>query len=308
MVIPVMLKCNGLRTVQDPASVAYDSDDAAVWLSKCSNIDITDSWKPRRRPGFEMVSAQVLSGAWHSLFGGHNDYLVFVEHDALSLFDGSGVRRARNVTPGKRMSATMDHEGRVFHANGVECGYIYQGVAMPWTPPAGWVGPPGSTRSMSPPPGDIHLVAMVGSRICAASGQFLFYSEPFDPFRFVLNEGNIPFKSRVRMVRQVKGGTYVGTSDGVYFLAGDSITKADFILVDDSPVVEGTDCFVDADVLGIEKMTGIGVVVTTERSVVFFSESGEKVDLTDGVVSYPPGATGTAIVIGGRYIVKINTF
>ena len=303
---PVMSRCLGLRTVNDPASIPY-SQEGDTWLSACSNIDITDTFKPKRRAGFASFVMQEI-GNIHSLFGEHRDCLAFVEGDALSIYDGAAVSRLRNVAQNAPTSFAMDHEGRIFHANGYEHGFILDQTARPWSPPTGWVGPAGATRSLTGPPGDIHLVANGGSRMLVATGRDLFYSEPFDPFRFVLDEGNIPFPHVVRMIRKVDGGFYVGTDKELFFLAGPDITEVNVIRIDAAPVIQGTDCPADASVLGIDNLSGMGVVVTTEDSILFLSANGQKLDLSDGIITYPSGATGTAIVIGGRYIVKINTF
>lgn len=306
--IPVAAKILGLRTVNDPVAIAYDAKEATVWMSECSNVDVTDSFSVTLRDGFGLIEAQAI-GTINSLFCDHPAFVVFVEADALSVWDGESVRRLRNVAQGAPMSCTIDHDGRVFHANGVEHGYIKDGEAKAWFPPADMPLLPGDTRTLSPPPSDTHIVSVCGSRMLVGSGNFVFYSEPFDVFRFCLDEGNIPFDARIRMIRKVEDGHYIGTAKALYFLKGKDINDAEFIVVENSPVIQGTDCAVSFDVEADNDVSPVnGYMVTTERSILFLTSEGKKVDMSDSIITYPPGATGTAFVKDGRYTVIINTF
>lgn len=305
-----LLKFLGLRTVADQSSIPFDTETLSTWLSSCSNVDITDTYDVKSRDGYGVVTPQSI-GSSHSLFGEHPRFSVYVEGDALTIRrDDGDVQRLRNVTRNLPMSCTLDHELRVFHANGVEIGYITAtGEAKPWIAPDSLPSYGGETRTLSPPPSDTHIVSSCGSRMVIGSGRFLFYSEPFDPFRFCLDEGNIPFDSRIRMIRKVRDGHYVGTASGIVFLRGDDISVASFEPVENAPVVQGTDCKVDINITRNGANVYVkGIIVTTERSVIMLTDDGSKIDMTDGVVTFPPGATGLAFVKDGRYTVTINTF
>ena len=130
--LPVFNSTSGLNTVIDPLEYAYDPE-AAVPLRSCSNVDVTDAGKLRRRDGIALVHQQTVGGV-HSIFAG-TDNLVFVEGGALSLMDRHGtVSRIRNVTPLNPMSCVETMHG-IFHTNGAEHGLIRDGLAFPWEPP-----------------------------------------------------------------------------------------------------------------------------------------------------------------------------
>lgn len=306
-----LLRFAGLRTVQDPASFRYDKDSGACWLSACSNVDITDNLGVKVRDGYGVVTPQSIGHA-HSAFGDHPHFAVYVEGDALTTRRSDGaLTRLRNVTRNLPMSCTVDHELRAFHANGSESGYITPdgGEARAWVPPGERPSMDGESRILSPPPADIHIVAFCGARMLVGAGSFLFYSEPFDPFRFCLDEGNIPFGSRLRMIRKVASGYYIGTASGLVFLKGDDIADAKLEVIEQSPVIQGTDCKVDVDItMDGKPFHAKGVMVATERSILMLTDDGTKLDMSDGVITYPPGSSGSAFVKDGRYTVTINTF
>jgi len=300
--IAVFTATPGLITDNDPFGFEYNP--ASLPIRECSNIEVTNNGKIRRRGGLLKWVDTSLGGA-HSAFA-TSSKLVFVEGDALSLMDISGgVTRLRNVTPDAQMSFIDDMYGRIFYANGFESGYIQNDVASNWAVPATRVGPRATKQYGAPPVG--YMLGRMGGRTMVAYENFIFLSEPFNPFSFNRDELVIPVDSRVRMIKEVANGVWVSSSTAIYFFNSRDPRTLDPIKVHPRPAVQGTDVYLPADRV-VEELLGLGVMVTAEDAILFLTEDGRIVNMTDRTIDIPAGATGTAIIVNGQYITKINTF
>lgn len=88
------------------------------------------------------------------------------------------------------------------------------------------------------PPGDI--VRYHKGRLLVASGNTLFYSQPYATGLYDPTRGYIPFPEPITMVAPVQSGVFVST-DKTYFLAGDDIEKSEVIERLPFAAVFGTD-------------------------------------------------------------------
>ena len=298
----ILQTCVGLNTIVRPFEVPY-SDGENVMLRKCSNIDITDAGKPKRRDGVGLSLAQNLGGI-HSMFRA-TGYKVFVEGDALSIRDSVGtVSRLRTVTAGLRMSCT-EMAGTVYHTNGVEQGRIIDGVAYPWEMPTGEiVGPNISTVWQGPPLG--HLISQFGPHILIAAGPYIFISREFDPFHFHPGEGRLPTGSEAIMIREVTAGLWVSNQQEIYFYAGNSVKELQPIKKHNLPAVMGTDVYVDQNELLPDMPEEQGIIVTTHDGIMLLTHDGQALPLSKKKISIPAGTSGTAMIRGGQYLVNIN--
>lgn len=75
------------------------------------------------------------------------------------------------------------------------------------------------TLLLNPMPGG-SILRHAGGRLLVASGNFLFYSEPYSNL-YDPTKNFIPFASEVTMVEPSGSGVFVATSDETYYLAGD---------------------------------------------------------------------------------------
>ena len=273
-------------------------------LSSSSNVDVTDNLKIRRRGGKQLCMAASI-GNITSIFPTASK-LYFVEHDALSVAStGFEVIRLRNVTPAVPMSFFSDMYGRVFYSNGHENGFVLDDVAYNWVLNAVPKVGPKSTRGFTVPPVG-HLIASLGSRAVVAHGNYLFFSEPFDAFNFNLGDTYIPIDSPATMFREVTGGFWVSTSTQILFFSGRNPKEADPIKRYSKPVVRGTDVAIQASDM-FDEVTNPGVIVTARDGILFLSDDGLLVPLSNKKIDLPPGLSGTAMVYEGKYITKINT-
>lgn len=299
----VFAETSGLNTVIDPLEYLY-SPEAPVPLCSCSNVDVTDAGKLKRRDGISLLHQQTVGGV-HSIFAGTGD-LVFVEGGALSLRDRHGtVSRIRNVTPLNPMSCVETMHG-IFHANGAEHGLIRDGLAFPWEPPGEKVGPKTSRQFTVPPVG--HLLSQFGGHLVIGVDGFLLFSEPFDPFNYNLDEYNLPIGGRARMVREVDAGLWVSNQQGIYLFAGRDPLDLTPIRKYARPVVAGTDVQVDQAEVIPDLPEGPGYLVAAEDAILLLTTDGQALNLSRNKLTIPPGARGTAMMREGQYIVIINTY
>ena len=292
----------GLVTTRDEFGFEYNPDSTP--LTSCSNVDVTDSGKIRMRGGWETWVATSL-GAAHSAFPGAYR-LAFVEGDALSVMDEHGtVTRLRTVTESLPMSFVDDMYGRIFYTNTAENGYIENDIAYNWVLATPRTGPSTYKQYEYPPKG--HLLGRMGSRTVVAYENYLFLSEPYNPFSYNLAECTIPIDSPARMIREVSDGVWVSSGTAIFYFNGRDPKTLDPIRRHPRPAVRGTDVeYPSTEIL--EEVLGLGVMVTAEDAILYLTDDGRVINMTNLAVDIPAGATGSAMVVDGRYITKINTY
>jgi len=295
--------CAGLHTIVEPSEYPY-KDGAGALLQACSNIDITDAGKIKRRDGVGLVFAKY-SGNCHSAFNAAERWMVFVDGDALSVMDRGGeVFRLRTVTPGAPMRCALQPQG-VFHTNGVEHGYIDNDmVARPWTPPAdddAWLI---SKQYDQPPAG--HILGTFGGSLLLGYQDFIFKSREFNPFVFNFSEDYLPILSPARMVREVTGGLWVSNQESISFYSGADFLDLDPIEKYHRPAVSGTDVYVNQQDVIKDLPTGIGIMVTAEDAVLLLTADGSCIDRSSDKITIPPGVTGTAMLRRNQYLVNLT--
>lgn len=129
--MPIYEKFAGLRNdIPDERLTPVD-------LAFANNVDLDDSGQLRRRPGYEKtVEGTDLHSAWSNY---EQTLALYVDGTSLYRFDGvSGTLLGEGLTPGMRM-AYAEHDGRVYHSNGMQCGIYEDGAVRSWgiRPPAG---------------------------------------------------------------------------------------------------------------------------------------------------------------------------
>lgn len=109
-------------------TMARDEELKPGELRKAENLDVTDSFRLRRRPGY----TQVQSGRYHSLWGCAVGVYV-ISGDTLYEVDDAGATTA--VRTGLTQDAQMTYamvNNEVYYSNGKELGKIVQGVHYDW--------------------------------------------------------------------------------------------------------------------------------------------------------------------------------
>lgn len=306
--VDIYIGTSGLSTKVDPFTIAHSP--SAIPLTECSNIDVTDNDKIRRRGGISPPVLGTTLGAFHSFFSSYH-VLTFIEGDALTIMDKNGtVSRLAGVEAGVMMSFVEDNTGRIFFSNGNQHGFIHDSTAYNWVnpDPRGKVGPARFKKEYGPPPIG-HLLGKFGAHTLVAADNYVFISEPFDSFSFNRDENYIPLDSPARVLREVTGGLWISTETRLMFFAGRDMRKLDPITMYPKPMVRGTDVEVPADELStdVSRYKGIGIMVTAEDALLFLTNDGVVVNLSNEKIDIPPGATGSAVYYEGRYTTQINT-
>jgi hypothetical protein len=297
--VDIYTGCVGLVTARD--RFGYQHQPAKIALSSCSNVDVTDDRKIRRRGGMALVAPSTI-GDITSMYP-TRDVLAFVEGNALSVADRSlAVTRLRDVTPGIHTSFASDMYGRIFHANGRQHGFIENGIAFNWAPNEARRGVNRSTKQFGLPPCG-HLLGQLGGRTIIAYQNWLLFSESFNAFSFNRDEDTVPIDSPATMIREVDGGLWVSTARRIWFFAGRDFRTFDPLPRHDAPAITGTDVMCEASELFHDR-SGPGVLVTTEDAVLFLTSDGQAINLSRHKIDLPPGSFGCALIEGGRYLVN----
>ena len=231
----VIKKILGIDNTSDLAANRLRKD--GIYFYSMNNMDIDDEGKGHRRDGF---GSAVASGTTIRSLWANKDICLFL--------DGTDFKR---LNAGYTTSILVDglsandrfcyaeNGNRVYFSNTEIAGYVDVTTGLPY---------PFSV------PTENHKVRMVGgqvlefynSRLFAAHGSNLFFSDATIPTRMDQRKNAIAFKSRIRMVKAVDDGIYVSDSDRVYFEYGKS-PISEFIEIPklDSPAIEGmsASCF-----------------------------------------------------------------
>jgi hypothetical protein len=160
---------------------------------------------------------------------------------------------------------------------------------------AGWL------RSPLPPGGEL---AAWNGRLWSAQGTFLYYTDPFSDLCSV-RDGYLPFGTPCdRLLLPMPAGMYVGTDEGVVFLAGSGPGDFRHTLAAEGAPIRHSGAIVDA-ALFPDRLVGDG----TSQVAVWFSDVGLNIGLPDGRVLTPqagrilisgvPRATTTPVVQKG---------
>ena len=152
------------------------------------------------------------------------------------------------------------------------------------------------------------MITTFKSHLAIAVQNHILFSEPFSYFYFNPDEYNLPIGSRAKMIREVEGGLWVSNSEEIVFFSGSDPQDLDPIIKYRVPVVQGTEVEVPQKEIIPELSAQPGYMVTTEDAVLLLTSDGQVIPLSKQRVTIPPGATGTAMMRDGRYIVIINTY
>lgn len=151
---------------------------------------------------------------------------------------------------------------------------------------------PCKTEFLAPPPVGKFLGFYKG-RLLVGVDNVLYASRPFQYELFDLRQDYKQFPANLRFVAGVDTGVFVGTEDGVWFLAGDSFDKLTARQVDEGAALENSDVIVDRSVIGTDDRVGAGlaVVVVVRDAICVGSSDGSWRRVTDGVYELPAGAS-----------------
>jgi hypothetical protein len=142
-----------------------------------------------------------------------------------------------------------------------------------------------------------HIVKYYRGRVYIASGNILYYSEPFQYEFFRLDSNYIEFPSRIVEVMPVEDGIWIG-SDKLYYLSGEEPSKFKRSTKEHVRVVEGTSSKISGSYVRIDN-TPIGYkwLVCTDLGIFILFNQGMVLNTTSQNVSLERADSGTALFL-----------
>lgn len=228
-------QCLGLGLGTTPNGLVCDPKTGRYQLAEAVNVDVTHG-RLRLRPGL----TRFLELGVHSLFSdGPN---LYAGHgDKLSLLPGQGEPRLlRTGLTAEARLAFVAVGGSVYFSNGFETGVIRDDIAGPWGA-AVYPGPDPDGRYVTPPAG--HLLAHFAGRLWIARDDAVLFTEGAGLFDWLDGLAGFlpPATGRVRMLRAVENGLFIGDAAGVRFAAGKDPGTMTFARVCPTPPIPGSD-------------------------------------------------------------------
>jgi hypothetical protein len=286
----------GLNNKQSATKLIYNPESGICELVTAYNVDIEDTGSVSRRKGFGVTA---VTDSVHSLFYEKSDCL-FVSGTTLYRlnFDYSKTSVKTGLTSGLRVWYTQANNC-VYYCNGVEKGYVKDGIWYNWAGSA-YTGPITTRRFSDPPVGTV--LGFHNGRVYVGVDKNIWFSEYlayawFDMARnFIMMEGNI------RVIKGVTEGIYVSDEFSTYFFQGGDPSNFRLKLVDTKPIIKGTDCYVDVSKFKEINRKGIGVIWASSTSICLGLEDGTVMDLTGDRLVYPSSNYGCGAVINNNYI------
>jgi len=278
----------GTDNTSDLASVSVPRK-AGLFFYKLDNVDIDDNGKPHRRDGY---GDAVYSGSSIRNLWANDKIRLFADGTNLKYLNSNNI--SFNLVTDIALTDTfsyVEYGNLVFFASKSIVGYINADTATPYPFPD-----PAQTFKVKMVGGQI--LEFYNSRLYAAHGSNLFFSDATIPTRMDTRKNVLAFPSRITMVKVVDDGIYVSDSNGVYFMAGrDPMSEFVQRKVLDVPAIEGMSATAKIKGKVIKKtvywMTKKGVYAGYNEGLVFPQQRG--LFSVDGLES------GTAIIKDGTY-------
>lgn len=279
----------GLNNRVDPARVPYEWRDGLAGLARADNVSHDPTGMIRKAAGY----TEKISGNYRNLLP-CGDYLLITDEDSgkLCVVDiNFEVTAVGDITPGRRMSYAKVTDNHVFFMNGVEKGRVVNRAVMSWEY-EGYVGPDTSRVYSGPPLGE--HIALFSGRMCIASGDVVWYSEPMSYSMYDLGQGFMWFPAEVRALGAVDGyGLFVGTSAGIYLVSGTDYRDMSILHLSESPVYHGGGVSAPVGVPGKESAR---MCFFVSQDGVYLGTSGGLRNITKERLSLPGGVSAGAAV------------
>lgn len=278
----------GTDNTSDLASVSLPRK-AGIFFYKLDNVDIDDNGKPHRRDGY---SDAIYNGGTVRSLWANDKICLFADGTHFKTLNSWNV--VTNLIDG--IDATdkfcyVEHGSLVYFANSLIIGYINADTATPHP-----FSDPAQTHKAKMVGGQV--LEFYNSRLYAANGCNLFFSDATIPTRMDIRKNVIAFPNRITMVKAVDDGIYVSDSNYVYFVAGsDPISDFRQRKVLDVPAIEGMS--VTAKVKG--KVTKETIYWMTKKGIYAGYNSGVIGVQQAGLFSVDGLQSGTAIIKDGTY-------
>ncbi len=295
----VFNRTKGIHSTVDPRQHSYSATAGFEFLELLINMDVTDGGGLQTREGYSIADA---SSAYDSLF--YWDAVLYcVAGGSLYSIGRAGAKtgiRSGLVEAKVRYCGVGDY---IFYSNGVQNGYLYQGVSYPWAP-EDYVGPD-TVREIQAVPPCRHLGLFRG-RIYYSIKNVLYYTEAFHYTGTNLTSDYIPFQDDIVMVLPLDGILIVATDKEVIFLQGENPNEFALRTVLSGRVIEDTGVVAVSPVVAGVTLAGRTGIFTTQDGIYSVTEGGEMQDITGSRLHFPASLSGNAYIKDNFYTVFID--
>jgi hypothetical protein len=277
----------GTDNTSDLVSVSIPRK-AGIFFYKLDNVDIDDNGKPHRRDGY---GNPIYSGSSIRSLWANDKIRLFADDTNLKYMNADNA--TFNLVSGISLTdvfSYVENGDLIYFASDSIIGYIDADTATP---------------NPFPDPAQDFKTRMVGgqilefynSRLYAANGCNLFFSDATVPTRMDTRKNAIAFPSRITMVKAVDNGIYVSDSNYVYFESGGDPSEFTERRVTDVPAIEGMS--VTGKIKG--KMKKKVVYWMTKKGIYAGFNSGDVIPQQLGLFTVDGLESGTAIIKEGTY-------
>lgn len=301
MLTATFRSCRGLNTQAAPEALAWDAKSGAYEAAALVDVDVLDSGRRlRRRPGWSRVDGR----AWRDSFTGPDGTVYAVVDAALCrILPGLAVEPLVALGTFGRVAWTA-LDDVAFWSNGIEKGLIQNGAPRAWGGVA-WPVASEADRFVSPPAGTV-LGAFAG-RVWIGDGRLLCYTEGAGGWHFWQDRASFfEMSAETTMIRPALDGLYIGTADGVWFLAGADPGQMQPRRVSFDPAVSGSDLLVRAEEWG-RFDPQLAPLWTSSRGICLGLQQGYLINLTKNRVALDaPASVAAASLLPRRYVAVLH--
>ena len=299
---------DGLKNTVKPERLS-DRD-----LARAINIDLDDDGQAHRRRGY----TQVASGNYHSLFTSETGVCYVVCNGQLSILNPDyslvGLRSGIACDPSTGSTGLQYTQvgNEIYFTSATNAGIISeaQRTVVPWGPAQDiWLSPvvnpttnlPAIRGRLLGSPPLATTLAYFNGRLYLGQGKTLWATEPFAYGLVDKTKNYVMFEGDITMIAEVTDGIYVGTTEGVWFLAGPAYPlKRSRVM--DSPVIPGSMTYVPGELanppqVGTNPDTEvmISVMFMTTRGVCVGLDGGKAYNLTESKFFFPVAKRSSAM-------------
>lgn len=289
----------GLLTTLEPQRLTPGGAEGPMELAEAVNIAIDERGLAELRHGDIMLA----EGEFHSLFCDGGDCFVVRErtNDAAIMrwSNDHGLVGVRSGLTKNRPMGWKRINQDTFYGNGLECGFIRDGVSHPW--PVGEYHGPEADMVFEPMPAPNLIGFRPGGQMIIAKGNAIYINHmPFQFGYFNRAGGYIGFEADVTLLADVRDGFFA--SDGLrtwFFRKLDDWYHYRQELASDKGAIPGSlahDRVRLQEDAGLEE-PGFGRIWASTEGLVLGMDNGSIVNLTQGRVRYPRGKTRGACLV-----------
>lgn len=227
----------GTDNVSDLTKISISGKKA--YMRELLNVDIDDDGLAHRRKGY--AETPIVTGTDIHSFWSDGTSGLFVDGTSFKILkqDGSVSTLITGLIPGDRVSYVKVSD-RIYFSNNSVVGYVLNNTSYPFPDPA-------QTFKARMVGG--HILEYFNSRLYAANGSNLFYSDATVLTRIDMRKNAIAMPGRITMVKAVSDGLYVSADNKTWFLSGLDPESFRSIQVLDVSGVEGSAISLDGDTL-----------------------------------------------------------